>query len=139
MTAGLKDGTWGPGSNMVATGLRPAQVQNVVATGHPTSVSLSWDAVEGATSYDVYRDGVLQAWTTGHDATSFTDQPGVYGWSGDGYGHSHKYEVVAVNRLFAFSGVGVVGSRRLPGAIWRCSWCGCGSRARSRAGVPGGR
>ncbi len=106
--AGLKDNTWGPESNIVATGLRPDQVQNVIATGHPTSISLTWDPQVGATGYDIYRDGNLIAWTTGHDSTSFTDQPGVLGWAGSGYGHSHTYNVVAVNRWEDLLTTGIV-------------------------------
>jgi hypothetical protein len=33
-------------------------------------------------------------------------------------------------RLFTFEGVVAVGTPHSPGAIWRCSWSGCGTRGR---------
>ncbi|NCT91980.1 hypothetical protein GXB85_13615 [Cellulomonas sp. APG4] len=98
--AGLRDGTPGPGSNAVVTGLRPSVVTGVVATGAPTSIEVTWAPVVGATGYDIYRDGELRGrvgavttWTDGR--TSVT---GRSGWGGADYGHSHAYRVVAVNR-----------------------------------------
>jgi prepilin-type N-terminal cleavage/methylation domain-containing protein len=89
----------GPESNAVVTGPRPATVTNVVATGAPTSIAITWDPQVGSTGYDVFRDGVLVGWTTGNASTTFTDGPSVgQGWTGSGYGHAHNYQVVATNR-----------------------------------------
>lgn len=85
----------GPTSNQVATGLRPAAT-TVTATGALTSVNLTWTPSAGSTGYDVFRDGKLIV-NLG-PVTSFTDQSGVHGWAGQGYGHSHRYRVVPVNR-----------------------------------------
>lgn len=84
----LTDGSNGPSSNSVDTGLRPATPTGVTATGQPTAIKVDWDPTYGATAYDVYRDGVLIA-NVG-DVTTFTDALT--------YGHSHNYQVVAVNR-----------------------------------------
>lgn len=85
----------GPTSNQVVTGLRPA-APTVTAAGAQQSIGVTWTASVGATGYDVYRDGKLLA-SLGA-VTSFTDQPGQPGWAGTGYGHSHYYRVVPVNR-----------------------------------------
>lgn len=85
----------GPMSNAVVTGLRPGQAAVPSVTGAATSIKVAWGAVTGATSYDLYRDDLLVR--TGITATTFTDQSGVSGWTGTGYGHNHKYRLVAVN------------------------------------------
>jgi len=85
-----------PLSNAVVTGLRPAAAV-LTATGRWNSIDLSWPVVDGATSYDLYRDGVL--FKTGVTGLSFTDGVGQYGWgNSSGYAHNHTYKIVAVNR-----------------------------------------
>lgn len=83
----LTDDSVGPTSNAVVTGRRPAGT-TVTVTGQPTSLQVTWPAVTGATAYDLYRDGDLLA-TLG-DVLTYTDATG--------YGHSHAYRVVPVNR-----------------------------------------
>jgi len=95
VVASLLDGREGPASNQVSTGLRPA-APTITATGATTSIAVSWNAVAGADSYDVYRDGKLTK--VGLTATTFTDKSGEHAWTGSGYGHAHTYNVVAVNR-----------------------------------------
>lgn len=98
----LTDGSSGPSSNSADTGLRPAIVTGVTATGAATSITVTWAATSGATGYDIYRDDVLAGRVTSATATTWTDGPtdatGRAGWGGSGYGHAHKYRVVAVNR-----------------------------------------
>jgi fibronectin type 3 domain-containing protein len=68
----------------------PAQVTGVtVGTVSATSVALSWTAVSGATSYDIYRNGSTQPIgnTTG---TTYTD-------TGVTAGNSYTYNVAAEN------------------------------------------
>ncbi|NTW41805.1 MAG: hypothetical protein HGA44_18310, partial [Cellulomonadaceae bacterium] len=84
----LKDGSNGPTSNVVDTGLRPLAPEGVTATGQPTDIKIDWAPSNGATGYDVYRDGVLVA-NVG-DVTTWTDALT--------YGHAHGYRVVATNR-----------------------------------------
>lgn len=85
----------GPTSNQVVTGIRPVTAV-VTADGATQSIAVSWTPVTGASGYDLYRDGSLIA-SLGV-VTSYTDQSGRPGWSGTGYGHSHYYRVVPVNR-----------------------------------------
>ncbi|NTW40120.1 MAG: hypothetical protein HGA44_09555, partial [Cellulomonadaceae bacterium] len=85
----LTDGSNGPSSNSVDTGLRPDVVTGVTATGQPTAIKVDWVAAIGATGYDIYRDGVLVA-NDDADDTTYTDTLD--------YGHSHSYQVVGVNR-----------------------------------------
>ncbi|MBT0995491.1 prepilin-type N-terminal cleavage/methylation domain-containing protein [Cellulomonas sp. DKR-3] len=82
-------------SNSVVTGLRPGKAAAPTATGSTTSIAVTWAAVSGATSYDVYRDGSLVR--TGLTNRTFTDSTAAYGWGSSGYGHDHPYRVVAVN------------------------------------------
>ncbi|NTW41755.1 MAG: type II secretion system protein, partial [Cellulomonadaceae bacterium] len=84
----LTDGSNGPSSNSIDTGLRPDVVTGVVATGQPTAIKVDWVAAIGATGYDVYRDGSLAA-NVGA-TTTYTDALA--------YGHTHDYRVVATNR-----------------------------------------
>lgn len=96
--AKLTDGTFGPVSNVVVTGIRPAQVTAVTATGKTTSIDVTWTAAVGATGYDIYRDNTLAGHVTGAGTLAWTDGPGKDGWTGTGYGHTHQYRVVATNR-----------------------------------------
>ena len=84
----LSDGTRGPESNAVVTGLRPAQITGVKAAGAPTSIKVTWDRQVGATGYDLYRDNVKV--TSVDDVTTWTDTLT--------YGRSHNYTVVGANR-----------------------------------------
>ncbi|GAA3816361.1 hypothetical protein [Cellulomonas soli] len=84
----LTDGSSGPSSNSVDTGLRPPPVTGVTATGQATSIKVDWAASSGATGYDVYRDGFLIA-NVGA-VTSYTDALT--------FGHSHDYVLVPTNR-----------------------------------------
>jgi hypothetical protein len=86
----------GPSSDQVVTGLRPAKTTGFTADGQQQQIVLRWDEAVGAIGYDVYRDDKLVA-NVGA-TTTFIDKPGVHGWSGIGYGHSHNYRVVAVNQ-----------------------------------------
>jgi len=63
----------------------PAPTGLTVAASGSGQVSLTWNAVSGATSYWVYRDNIVLAIVT---TTSFTD---VYAASG-----THSYAVAAV-------------------------------------------
>lgn len=99
----LSDGTTGPTSNQVVTGMRPSAPTGLTVTGRAQSISMTWTKAVGETGADVYRDGKLIA-NLG-DVTTFTDGPGQYGWVANpndpgnlGYGHSHWYQVVAQNR-----------------------------------------
>jgi prepilin-type N-terminal cleavage/methylation domain-containing protein len=91
----LTDGSRGPESNVLDTGLRPA-TPVVTVTGSVTWITARWTPVSGATGYDVYRDGVLVA-SLG-DVAQWVDTTGQPGWTGSAYGHSHVYQVVATNR-----------------------------------------
>ena len=80
MTAsGARDGknniidiTFVAGSSDPETPGAPDAPQNLAATAQSsTSIALSWDAVDGATSYNVYRD---YEYVTNISATSFTDE-----------------------------------------------------------------
>ena len=84
----LSDGTRGPESNSVVTGLRPAQVTSVAAVAAPTSIKVTWARQIGATGYDLYRDNVKVA-SVG-DVATWTDALT--------YGHAHNYTVVGANR-----------------------------------------
>ncbi|WP_448058737.1 hypothetical protein [Cellulomonas hominis] len=112
--ARLTDGTYGPVSNTVVTGIRPAMVTGVTATGQPTAVKVTWDPATGATGYQVYRDDTLAVYVT--DPT-WTDGPGQSGWTGDGYGHAHKYRVVAVNQWEDLLTTGTKGTHLAPGEV----------------------
>jgi hypothetical protein len=77
----------------------PAAPTNVQATSTPTSVTLTWDAVPGATGYRVLRDtkasGALTAYikntrTTPITALTLTDTSAVAGTT-------YRYAVVATN------------------------------------------
>lgn len=92
----LASGGLGAESNVVVTGLRPAAPTGLTATGHATSVTLAWNAPVGGTAIDVYRNDVLVAHVGSE--TTFTDEPGVYEWSGSGYGLSGYWRVASVNR-----------------------------------------
>ena len=101
VVANLRDGTQGPTSNQVVTGLRPSIPTGLTATGKPQQIDLAWTNPSGSTGTDVYRDGKLIA-RVGAGVRTFVDQSGVghgaYAWTGTGYGHSHNYTVVATNR-----------------------------------------
>ena len=72
--------------------LTPAAPTNLTAAS-PTKVpALSWDAVSGATSYKVYRDGAAIATVT---TTSYTDSAAAEG--------THSYYVTAANDSFVSS------------------------------------
>ena len=87
----------GPTSNQVITGKRPASTLTR-ANGAATSIAVDWDKVTGATGYDVFRDGVLARSVSMGTTLAWIDQPGEPGWAGSGYGHTHYYRVVPVNR-----------------------------------------
>ncbi|MBD8059049.1 hypothetical protein IC607_08715 [Cellulomonas sp. JH27-2] len=90
-----------PLSNAVVTGMRPAAPSSLTAVGRAANIDLSWPEVAGATSYDIYRDGVLfKTGVTGTGATiTFTDGVGQDRWGNAiGAGHNHGYKIVAVNR-----------------------------------------
>jgi prepilin-type N-terminal cleavage/methylation domain-containing protein len=93
----LIDGDKGaPSSNQVVTGLRPATT-TITATGAAASITVTWTAVDGATAYDVYRDGALVE--NAGNVTTWTDSTAKTGWGNSvGAGHAHTYAVVAVNR-----------------------------------------
>ncbi|WP_188037088.1 prepilin-type N-terminal cleavage/methylation domain-containing protein [Actinotalea sp. JY-7885] len=86
--ANLRDGGIGPTSNAVVTGRRPSPAPVPTVTGREQDVRLVWTAAVGATAYDIYRDGALAARLGA--VTEWTDSTG--------YGHSHTYRVVPVNR-----------------------------------------
>ncbi len=75
------DGTSGGG-----TGALPAPT-GLTVTGADTSASLSWNAVSGAASYNIYRGGTRTGSTT---STSYTD-------TGLASGTGYSYTVAAVD------------------------------------------
>ncbi|WP_182112778.1 type II secretion system protein [Actinotalea sp. JY-7876] len=86
--ANLSDGGIGPTSNAVVTGRRPSPAPVPTVTGREQDIRLAWTAAVGATAYDVYRDGALAARLGA--VTEWVDPTG--------YGHSHNYQLVPVNR-----------------------------------------
>ncbi|OIK02195.1 extracellular catalytic domain type 1 short-chain-length polyhydroxyalkanoate depolymerase [Streptomyces monashensis] len=80
------------------SGSLPAPSGVTVTGTTDTGASLSWNAVSGAASYDVYRDGTKAGSVTG---TSYTD-------TGLSAGTSYRYTVAAVDSA------GVVGSSSPP-------------------------
>ncbi|GAA1951409.1 extracellular catalytic domain type 1 short-chain-length polyhydroxyalkanoate depolymerase [Kitasatospora viridis] len=79
---------WGLAGGTTGTGL-PAPTGLTVSGTTATSVSLTWQPVSGASSYDVYRDGT-QANASPVTGTTYTD-------SGLAAGTSHSYTVAAVD------------------------------------------
>ncbi|GEM_PF-616633 len=121
----------GPMSNPVITGIRPVKAGTPTATGAATSIQVTWPATVGATSYDLYRDDVLIA--TGLTARTFTDGPGAHAWTGTGYGHDHKYRVVAVNTWEQVWTTGTRGTSLPLGKTASQTYQGRGARALSNA------
>ncbi|MGG3623865.1 fibronectin type III domain-containing protein [Bacillus gobiensis] len=67
--------------------LHPNAPQNLAGTPTSTSVSLTWTAVSGATSYKVYRDGV----SVGSPTTNSFNNTGLTAST------EYDYQVSAVN------------------------------------------
>lgn len=88
-----------PTSNVVVTGMRPAAPTNFTVAGQAQALRLQWDKPVGATSYDIYRSHNTSGAMTLHQASAPTSGTGTLTWTHNtGYGHSHYYQVVAVNR-----------------------------------------
>lgn len=69
--------------------LHPKAPLNVAATPLATAVALTWDAVTGATTYKVYRDGV----EVGSPKTNSFNDSGLTAET------TYKYQVSAVNAV----------------------------------------
>jgi poly(hydroxyalkanoate) depolymerase family esterase len=98
-------GGGGPGTGTLAA---PTGLAVTATTG--TSVSLSWNAVAGAASYTVYRNGA-QAGTTG--TTSFTDN-GLTGGTG------YSYTVAAVDSSGAAGAASAAVTATTSGFVPQC-------------------
>ena len=77
-----------------AAGLPPEQPPNVAATAEDAEVSVSWDSVQGATSYNIYWDTSPGVTTTD---TSFINVTSPYVHDSLANGTTYYYVVTAVN------------------------------------------
>ncbi|AKJ15500.1 esterase [Streptomyces incarnatus] len=102
---GLDGSGSGTGSNSL-----PAPSGVTVTGTTDTSASLSWNAVSGAASYDVYRDGTKVGSATG---TSYTD-------TGLSAGTSYRYTVAAVDSTGAVGASSSAVTATTTGAAPQC-------------------
>lgn len=89
-------------------GARPSTPTGLVAVGGTGSITLTWTAVSGATSYTVLQG---PSYTTGPSTSSTS-----YTFTGLGDGVAGTYEVNAVNRYGASGNAGPVSAYTLPSA-----------------------
>ncbi len=78
-----------------ASGLPPEQPSNVVAEAGDGEVSVSWDSVPGATSYNIYWDTSPDVTTTSNGSSINVTSPFVH--DGLANGATYYYVVTAVN------------------------------------------
>jgi len=102
ITSGYTGGGSGGGGGGGGGTTIPAAPSGLAVSGTTsTSVSLSWSASSGATSYSVFRNGVSVGTSTGGTTTSYTD-------SGLNASTSYSYYVEAVNSAGSSSPSGTV-------------------------------
>lgn len=90
------DAVLGQSAEIKVTGTLPAPKGIVAAPGHK-SVTVYWDKVDGATGYEIYRNGKLLK-KVGADKTSYRDKTVKEGPSGNtGKVNQYSYHVVAVS------------------------------------------